>query len=525
MYITDMYRGIIQESEWSGPGTYLRQRINQYQLDKVVGHGRIWRLTYQGMGRSLVQPHMLTETPAELVTHLTNPNGWWRDTAQQLLVLKQDKSVVPALKQLARTAANPLARIHAMWTLEGLASANAAFLRPLMKDADPQIRLQAIRVSETLYKAGDHSFGDDYKAMTRDADTDVAMQALMTLNTLSVPNMKPVVDEALASNKTRGVQLVATTILHPPANAGRGFLENLGRTELNANELATLEKGRTVYTELCYACHGEDGRGEPQPGTTTTKAPPLAGSARVTGHRDYIIKVLLNGLTGPVEGEHYTEVMIPMGENPDEWIASIASFARNAFGNSAPLVTPADVARVRQANAGRKTSWTVEEIEASLPKQLADASAWTFTASHNSDIANYAPTFQAWSTGVPQQPGMWLQVDLAQPVSLTEIQFESNSLPPPAAPGAPPRTSAIMRGAGAPAASSAVGYPRGYRVETSLDGTTWKTAAEGAGAGSATEITFAPVQARYVRLTQTATSADAPPWNVLRLRLFEAPHR
>ena len=30
MYITDMYRGIIQESQWSGPGTYLRQKIDQY---------------------------------------------------------------------------------------------------------------------------------------------------------------------------------------------------------------------------------------------------------------------------------------------------------------------------------------------------------------------------------------------------------------------------------------------------------------------------------------------------------------
>ena len=45
MYITDMYRGIIQESQWSGPGTYLRQRIDQYALDKIVKHGRIWRLT------------------------------------------------------------------------------------------------------------------------------------------------------------------------------------------------------------------------------------------------------------------------------------------------------------------------------------------------------------------------------------------------------------------------------------------------------------------------------------------------
>ena len=104
MYITDMYRGIIQESQWSGPGTYLRQRIDQYGLDKVVRHGRIWRLTYEGMGRRTDAPKMLQETPAQLVAHLSDPNGWWRDTAQQLLVLKQDKSVVPALKELARSA-------------------------------------------------------------------------------------------------------------------------------------------------------------------------------------------------------------------------------------------------------------------------------------------------------------------------------------------------------------------------------------------------------------------------------------
>ena len=51
MYIADCYRGIVQEYQWSGPGTYLRRRVDQYQLDKVVRHGRIWRLTYDGMGR------------------------------------------------------------------------------------------------------------------------------------------------------------------------------------------------------------------------------------------------------------------------------------------------------------------------------------------------------------------------------------------------------------------------------------------------------------------------------------------
>ena len=48
IYIADMYHGIIQELQWSGPGSYLRAKIEQYQLDKVASHGRIWRLRYDG---------------------------------------------------------------------------------------------------------------------------------------------------------------------------------------------------------------------------------------------------------------------------------------------------------------------------------------------------------------------------------------------------------------------------------------------------------------------------------------------
>ena len=103
VYISDMYRGIIEGAPWAKEGTYLRKKIDQYQLHKILGNGRVWRLTYDGMDRNRTQPRMLSETPAQLVAHLSHPNGWWRDTAQQLLVLEQDKSVVPALQQLVRT--------------------------------------------------------------------------------------------------------------------------------------------------------------------------------------------------------------------------------------------------------------------------------------------------------------------------------------------------------------------------------------------------------------------------------------
>ena len=44
--------------------------------------------------------------------------------------------------------------------------------------------------------------------------------------------------------------------------------------------------------------------------------------------------------------------MAPMGDNDDEWIASVASYVRNAFGNSASVVTPAEVAKARAAATG-----------------------------------------------------------------------------------------------------------------------------------------------------------------------------
>ena len=151
-----MYHGIIQEAQWSGPGSYLRSKIEQFQLDKITGHGRVWRLRFDGVAgvpatsaspaRAGVPaipldntpPRMLQQTPAQLVAYLSHPNGWWRDMAQRLIVLKQDKSVVPALRELLTlhaSAPGPEAQLlvgkfHALWTLEGL----GALTRHLRRD-------------------------------------------------------------------------------------------------------------------------------------------------------------------------------------------------------------------------------------------------------------------------------------------------------------------------------------------------------------------------------------------------------
>ncbi len=529
VYIADMYHGIIQEKEWSGPGSYLRAKIEQYQLDKVASYGRIWRLRYDGrdavgatntnIGQSAIPPiepafappKMYAETPAQLVSHFTHPNGWWRDTAQRLLVLKQDKSVTPALQQMVRSSENLLARFHALWTLEGLSALDAPLVREIMKDKEPRMRVQAIRASETLFKAGDKTLADDYRAMTKDPDQNVVIQAMLTTNLFKLPDAPDVIKAAQSSNKAKGVALVAERLLTPATSTLGGRPGTL-----TPDEEKRLQAGSDVFGAVCFACHGPDGTGKAMDGAPagTMMAPALAGSPRVQGHRDYVIKVLLGGLTGPLDGKTYRDVMVPMG-GTDEWVAGIASYVRSSFGNNAGMVTPADVARVRAEVAARKAVWTVPEIEASLPR-IVDAQQWTVTASHGTETAAGAATLRGWSSGVQQTPGMWLTVALSQPASVTELQFESAT--------AARRSRRGRGGAGAVEAPPVVGYPRGYSVEVSMDGKTWsQPVAVGKGSGPRTTIAFAPTQAKFVRITQTDTTAEAPAWSVRNLRIYEAP--
>jgi mono/diheme cytochrome c family protein len=589
IYIADMYHGIIQESNWTRPGSYLRRKIEQYQLDKVTAHGRIWRLRFDGVPAvpatpagpaaqatpaipaqpalplDATRPQMLGETPAQLVAHLRHANGWWRDTAQQLLVLRQDKSVVPALQAMVRSQDNLPARFHAIWTLEGLGALDAGLVREQMKDPNPRMRVQAIRASETLYKAANRSFADDYRAMTKDADPDVALQALLTANLFKLPDVETLIKNTQASSNAKGVQEIGRQILQRIANAA-----TTAAAGFSPAQQEQLKEGETAYKTLCFSCHGDDGRGVTMAGAAegVMMAPPLAGSPRVQGHRDYVINTLLHGMTGPIAGQTFSgQVMLPMGTQNDQWIANVASYVRNSFGNSASFITPEDVARVRASTSTRKTPWTHTELEGTLPRLLPVDPAWKATASHNAEKAGNGLTLAAWTTVEPQEPGMWFQVELPEPALVTEIQFDAGApggrgvgrggqrgqAPGPAAgrgaaaPGAgstAPAGGAAAPGGAAPGAGAAGrqgtqvpaappagrgagpatvfgSFPVGYRVQVSMDGKAWGTpVAEGKGSPATTVATFKPVRAKFIRITQTDKAQSPLPWSVLNFRVY-----
>ncbi|HCN82551.1 MAG TPA: cytochrome C, partial [Sphingobacteriaceae bacterium] len=161
LYIVDMYRGIIQQGTWTPKDSYLRRAIDKRGMAKNIGRGRIYRVVYDGM-KPGPKPHMLDVSASKLVTYLDHPNGWWRDNAQKQIILLGDKSVTPALKQIASgqqatLAAKPsaLGRIHALWTLEGLDAIDQDVLSVALKDPDAQVRKTAVWISEMFVKKND----------------------------------------------------------------------------------------------------------------------------------------------------------------------------------------------------------------------------------------------------------------------------------------------------------------------------------------------------------------------------------
>jgi mono/diheme cytochrome c family protein len=153
IYIVDMYRGVSQDEPIQSD--YLKNYIMQHRLWSGIHKGRIYRIVHTGMQPARAKPNMIGETPVQLVAHLSDPNGWWRDTAQQLLVQRNDKAAVPALKQLAMSAPDFRARIQAIWTLSGMRSLDSETVAHALEDSDPNVRNAGLRGAEPFLAKGD----------------------------------------------------------------------------------------------------------------------------------------------------------------------------------------------------------------------------------------------------------------------------------------------------------------------------------------------------------------------------------
>ena len=170
LYVADMYRFVLEHPEWIPLDV-------QKAIDLRAGSdkGRIWRIYPSNVA---LRPFKTPDTP-------DSPNGWQRDTFHKLALWNQEK---PNLTALIRQSNNPKARAQALWITR-----NKEDILIGLKDSDPRVRRQAVRVAEEL------DLWAEIVPLAGDPDITVSFQAVLALGKFKDPNLaKPILAAARA---------------------------------------------------------------------------------------------------------------------------------------------------------------------------------------------------------------------------------------------------------------------------------------------------------------------------------------
>lgn len=237
LYLIDYYRQYIEHPEWMDEAT-----VASGALYNGSDRGRIYRIVPDGMAPPRWLNRLaLGQAPTDtLVQALHHPNGWWRRTAQRLLVDRQDTTVVPALERLLQQAPSAEARIHALWTLQGLGRLSTASIQAALQDAAAGVRENTLRLAENRLSAIP-ALTTALLGMADDPDPQVRFQLLATLGSVDTPEARAVrTDLLFAGIEDRWMQVAALSAqpasleaqdLFPQAVARLGGRETAARRE------------------------------------------------------------------------------------------------------------------------------------------------------------------------------------------------------------------------------------------------------------------------------------------------------
>jgi mono/diheme cytochrome c family protein len=237
-----MYRGVIQHKGFLTH--YLIANIKDRKLEQPFNMGRIWRIVPDGAKPATVKLPADNKAIAALLGHA---NGVIRDTAQRVLVEKKDASVAPAIANIAITGNNPLAKIHALWTLEGMAALTPEAIAACLKDKDSKVRAAAVRVADRTHAA-------EVAKIVNDPSVDVQIALAFHLSTypetqdaaISLARRSganPLVREAIVSGlRGRELEVLETLIAVSDKPAPADMLAALSQAVMNERRSARVKK-------------------------------------------------------------------------------------------------------------------------------------------------------------------------------------------------------------------------------------------------------------------------------------------
>ncbi|MEO5820326.1 MAG: PVC-type heme-binding CxxCH protein, partial [Vicinamibacteraceae bacterium] len=183
LYVVDYYRPRIEHPEWTSSDVQ-RDPSPMYE---GRDRGRIYRVVRADAPASRPGPPRLgSASDADLMRALESPNLWWRRTAQRLLVDRHPRQAIAPLRTMATQSPSPLARVHALWTLDGLGALDDASIVSAMQDATPGVRENAVALAEPRLRSSP-SLASRLVAMVDEQDARVRFVVLGTLGSLATP--------------------------------------------------------------------------------------------------------------------------------------------------------------------------------------------------------------------------------------------------------------------------------------------------------------------------------------------------
>jgi mono/diheme cytochrome c family protein/glucose/arabinose dehydrogenase len=385
MYVVDMHRGIIQHGAYMTP--YLRKHLERKGLDKIIGMGRILKITNEQEGLNEI-PEIENASTKELIDLLNHKNGWIRDRAQQTLLINGTTKDKAALETTALNNQNSLAQMHALHTLNGLDLLSFNLLTKVIASSEAEVAAHAL----LLLEASDST--EEIEAVfhlstqlidKKDPTIDLYLISTLgrwsvqnpelfvpLLNKLAIQNPDPIFQEAMiSSNDNQFIainlenenqelnKMLATASENRAAERKNWIFERASLAEDNRT------RGMRYFKNICAACHGISGSG------IEGLAPPLRDSEYLKGPgpAKRLAAIILHGVAGPitVNGKRY-EFNAPMPgilNNPDmsdQDITDLISYLNNAFSVSARGVSADVVKALREAKPKSGSNFTEEEL-------------------------------------------------------------------------------------------------------------------------------------------------------------------
>jgi len=331
-------------------------------------HGRIYRITYPS--RPLVKPAKVAGAGIdELLDNLKLPEYRSRYRTRRELRGRDAEEVLRSLRKWVSKLdrQDTLYEHHlleALWVSWGLNKIEKPLLLRLLQAKDFRARAAAVRV---LRYAGHQIAGqaDLLLEAAKDDHGRVRLEAFVAASWLDKSQGLRIAAEAAKYPLDKWMEHAhETAVAHLNDQSVDEKKEEQIETHLKGNGLALFIKGKKIYGRegFCITCHQADGRGLEASGF-----PPLAGTEWVQGSEERLIKITLNGLSGPIKvlGRQYPG-QVPMtpyrGLLQDDEVAAVLTYVRNAFGNKASVITPEKVKEVRAATADKTGFYSPEEL-------------------------------------------------------------------------------------------------------------------------------------------------------------------